>query len=133
MRIVQPHELSHVWPEVEGWIADAIGYGQGDENVLDVLLAVARGIYVLWWEPGKFALVVQVQHFPRQRIGCVLYLGGSDLEAIKQAVREDGLPWLRSQGVMALRVWGRKGWAKVLGMDQIGVILQSTVANGSLQ
>lgn len=132
MRIVQPHELAILWPQVEPWISAAIAEGQGDENATDVLVALARGLYMLWIEPDKFAAVVQLSVFPRQRVATVLYLGGSDLDAMKRLLREEGIPWARAQGIDVLRVWGRAGWERVLGLERKGVILQADL-RGTLQ
>lgn len=130
--IVPPHELASVWPKVKGWIADAISHGQGDENLLDVLIAVARGQYLLWHEPEKFAGVVQVGRFPRQIVATILYCGGSDLSAMKAAI-EQARPWCEANGIQAIRILGRKGWERVLDMTRKGVILQVDLARGALQ
>ena len=123
MILVPLDQLSTVWPQVEGWIASAIDYGQGDENALDVLIALAQGRYLLFHEPKKFALVGQIQTYPRQKIGVVLYAGGGDLEAIRKGL-EEMKPWCKAQGIAALRVWGRRGWEKALSMTRKGYILQ---------
>lgn len=125
-RLVQPQELSDVWPECEPWIAAAIACGQGDENALDVLIALARGQYLLWHERGKFAAVVQVQKFPRQTVAQILYCGGTGLQEMQAAV-EAGREWCKANGISQLRVWGRKGWEKVFNMTRKGVILQTAV------
>lgn len=123
MVIVQPNELANVWPQVIGWIESAIKYAQGDENALDVLIALARGQYILFHEPGKFALVGQVQTYPRQKIGTVLYCGGDDLVAIREGFKQ-AIPWCKANGITGMRVWGREGWERLFDMTRIGVILQ---------
>lgn len=134
MRIVQPHELSDIWPKVQGWIEEAIEYGQGDENALDVLIGISRGAYVLWYEPEKFAGVVQIVRYPRQTVATVLYAGGSGLEEIRQAFSREGLSWAQAGGIDCVRIWGRKGWERLLGMKSIGAIMQLDLrAQGGLQ
>lgn len=132
MRIVPPHELANEWPRVSPWIEEAMAYGQGDENLLDVLLGISRGQYLLWADE-RFAGVVQICQFPRQRVATVLYAGG-DLEAMKAAIQTEGYPWCKSTGIDVLRIWGRKGWERALGMSRKGVIMQLDFrAQGSLQ
>lgn len=126
MILVQPQDLANVWPKVVGWIESAIEHGQGDENALDVLIAIARGQYLLFHEPGKFALVGQIQTFPRQKIAMVLYCGGGDLLAIKKSF-DDMQPWCKSNGIAAIRVWGRQGWERVLDLTRKGMILQMEI------
>ena len=126
MILVQPDQLANVWPQVSGWLASAIERGQGDENALDVLISIARGHYLLFHEPGKFALVGQVQNYPRQKVGVVLYCGGGDLLAIRDAF-EEMKPWCKANGISVIRVWGRQGWERALGLARVGVILQESV------
>lgn len=133
MRIIQPQELSEYWPKVQGWIEEAIEYGQGDESSLDVLLALARGQYLLWYAE-EFAGVVQVVKFPRQTVATVLYAGGSNLEGMKKAILDEGVSWCRASGIDCVRIWGRNGWERVLGIPRKGVIMQLDLrAQGALQ
>ncbi len=124
MNIVQIKDLTNVWPEVRPWICDAIEYGQGDENELDVFMALAQARYALFHEPGKFAAVVQVAQYPRQQVATILYAGGpGQLESMRDAL-EATKPWCKQNGITTLRVFGRKGWERVLGMVKKGVVLQ---------
>jgi len=126
MIIVQPQDLANTWPKVEGWIAAAVAEGQGDENALDVLIAIARGVYLLWYEEGKFCGVVQIQHLPRQKVATVIYCGGSGLDEIRQAF-EEGKLWAKANGIHVVRTHGREGWKRALGLKAVGVILQETL------
>lgn len=133
MHIVQLHQLADAWSEVEGWVKDALAYGPGDESATDVLIRLARGEYACFHEPGRFAWVLQIQQQPRQKVCAVLYLGGKDLEAIMKAVHEHGIPWAQSQGCTSIRVWGRDGWQRALGMKRVGAILQLDISKKVLQ
>lgn len=136
MRIVQPHELPEIWTQVRAWITDAIQYGQGDENADDILIALARGVYCLWYEPGEFAGVVQVFRHPRQTVATVLYAGGESnvLLKMKAAILKDGIEWCRANGISCIRIWGREGWERVLGIPRKGIIMQLDLrAQGGLQ
>jgi hypothetical protein len=124
--LVTPDRLADTWPAVAPWIAEAINRreGGGDENLIDVLLAIARGHYALWWEPGKFAAVAQIVNHPRQRVATILYCGG-ELESLLQ-MYESARRWCRQNGIDVIRIWGRAGWERALGMKRIGVILQES-------
>lgn len=122
MKPVTPEGLHQAWPRVEKWIADAVKVNQGDESLLDVLIFIARGAYLLFEGP-TYAVVGQVQHYPQHTVGMILYCGGSDLSAIAQGF-EDGKRWCKANGISVLRTHGRAGWAKALNLTQIGVILQ---------
>lgn len=126
MILVQPQDLANVWPKCEGWISEAVKVNQGDENLLDVLIALARGHYLLWFEPNRFAAVVQVISHPRQKVATVLYLGGSGLEQMPQLF-EEGKLWCRANGISVIRTFGREGWQRAIGLKRVGVILQTEV------
>ena len=120
--VVGAEQLATIWPQVAPWIARAVEQNQGDENLLDVLVALARGQYVLV-AAEKYAAVLQVTKFPRQTVCTVLYCGGSDLPAMKQAF-EAGCEWAKMNGISVVRIYGRKGWQRALGAYSSGVCLQ---------
>lgn len=121
--IVPPNKLADVWPEVAPWIEDAIAFNGGDENLLDVLIALARGQYTLWHQPGRFVGVIQIVQFPRQTVATVIYCGGVDLKGIALAF-EYGKRWARENGIAVIRTYGRPGWEKLLGLKRRGVALE---------
>jgi alkanesulfonate monooxygenase SsuD/methylene tetrahydromethanopterin reductase-like flavin-dependent oxidoreductase (luciferase family) len=125
VKLVTAAELSQVWPRVSAWIESAVKANQGDENLLDVLIAIARGQYLLF-EGDTYAVVGQVQVYPQQKVGMILYCGGSGLNPIQTAF-EDAKHWCSANGISVLRTFGRPGWAKVLGLEQVGVILQTKI------
>ena len=125
MMLVPHFELANVWPQVEKWLADAVKINQGDENLFDVGMAINEGRYELWWEPGKFAAVVQIQEFPRQRVAVLLYAGGV-LEAFREMYGE-AKRVAKARGIDVIRTWGRPGWERALGMKRVGVILQESL------
>lgn len=111
-----------MWPEVWPWLESAVAYGQGDEDVNDVAVAIYNARYELWHEPGKFAAVSELAHHPRQNVATILYAGG-DLDAFREHF-DEAKELARKRGASALRIWGRAGWEKVFGMKRIGIILQ---------
>lgn len=124
--LIPPEQLTDVLPEAIPWIEKAVKVNQGDENMLDVLAALCRNQYSLWYVPGVFAAVVQTLRQPRQTVTTILYAGGEDTDAIRQSF-EFGKKWAKENGIDVLRVWGREGWEKVLGLKRVGVILQVEV------
>ena len=128
-------DLPHVLPECIDFLRQATGetagkaVNCGDEILDDVLIALADGFYTLWLEPGKFAAVVEIRNFPRQRVATIVYCGGSDLDCIKGCF-EHGRQWCREHDVQVLRVYGREGWERLLGLERIGVVLQTRVTHG---
>lgn len=124
---VKPEDLSDVWAEVAPWIAQAVEVNQGDENLTDVLIALARGQYALWHEPKTFAAVSRIERWPRQTVGTIVYLGGKDLPAIERAFEEAKM-FAKANKIDVIRVFGRPGWERLLGLERKGVILQVAVS-----
>jgi hypothetical protein len=124
--LIPAEQLTDVLPEALPWIEKAVRMNQGDENTLDVLAALCRNQYSLWYVPGVFAAVVQVVRYPRQSVATILYAGGDGLEAIKHSF-EFGKKFAKEHNIDVLRVWGREGWEKLLDLKRVGVILQVTI------
>lgn len=122
MKLVSKYDLGRVWPQVFDWLDSAVKVNQGDENIFDVGMALNSGVYELWHEEGKFAAVVQIQHFPRQRVAVIAYAGG-DLDAFKKMYSE-AKALARERGCSVIRTCGRAGWQRALGLKRVGFILQ---------
>jgi hypothetical protein len=125
MMLVPHFELEAVWPQVQLWLAEAVKHNQGDEDLIDIACAIDQGRYELWFEPGKFAAVVQVIDFPRQRVATLLYAGGV-LTSLREMYGE-AKRIAKDRGINVIRVWGRQGWERALGMKRVGVILQEAL------
>ena len=117
-------QLSDAWPACAPWLAKALEHGQGDENLTDILIALARGTYGLWMA-SDHCTVVQVMKYPRQSVLTILYVGGS-LDAIARSFKF-AQEYCKANGIEVIRVWGRAGWERVLGLERIGVISQVRV------
>jgi hypothetical protein len=102
-----------------------VSENQGDESLLDVLIALAQGKYSLWVSPDVCA-VLQVLTYPQQKVLLVAYAGGQGLDAMAKAF-EFAKGLARENKIDVVRVFGRQGWEKVLGIKRVGVILQVEV------
>jgi len=122
LSIVRTDELAEVWPKIAHHIEAAIEHGQGDEQALDVLLACARGRYFLATDGANLACVFEYVKHPKQTVVTLLYAGGA-LDACFRAFQW-AKEYCKANGVDVLRVWGRPGWQRVLGLEPIGAIMQ---------
>lgn len=122
LALVPQDALADVWPRIAHFIEAALEHGQGDESATDVLLSCARSQYLLVTDGESMAAVFQYVKHPRQSVVTLLYAGGS-IDACYRAF-EFAKDFFRSQGVQALRIWGRPGWKRVLGLETIGEIMQ---------
>ena len=120
MNLVPLNKLADTWPHVEAWLARAVEQNLGDENLLDVLIAIAQNRYSLWYEPDRFALVTQIQEYPRQKVIVLLYAGAPEGSG---AVERFKLLWeqerdtLKAAGITKVRMYGLRDWGKVLNVD----------------
>jgi hypothetical protein len=118
MRLIPLHKLADTWPHVEGWLRRAVEQNLGDENLLDVFIALAQNRYSLWYEPERCALVTQIQEYPRQKVIALLYAGAPEgsgaVERFKElwAQERDAL---RGAGITCVRAYGLRDWGKALG------------------
>lgn len=122
---VSLENLADTWPKVQPWIESAVAYSQGDENLADVLGALWREKYALWTDGESMAAIVQLVKFPRQLVLTIMYAGGS-LDACYRAF-EFAKVFCKQRKINAIRVWGRPGWQKALGLEVIGAIMQVRV------
>lgn len=117
MTIVPLNKLADVWPHVEGWLQRAVEQNLGDENLLDVLIALAQNRYSLWYEPDRCALVTQIQEYPRQKVIMLLYAGAPEgsgaVELFKQLWGQER-QMLRAAGITRVRMFGRRDWGTAL-------------------
>lgn len=120
MNLVPLHKLADVWPLVEGWLGPAVNQNLGDENLLDVFIALAQNRYSLWYEPERCALITQIQEYPRQKIIVLLYAGAPEgsgaVECFKELWTQERES-LRAVGITRVRMYGLRDWGKVLGVE----------------
>lgn len=120
MNIVPLHKLADVWPEVEAWLSKAVEQNLGDENLLDVLVALAQNRYSLWYEPQRCALITQIQEYPRQKVIVLLYAGAPEgsgaVERFKELWAQERES-LRVAGITRVRMYGLRDWGKALGVE----------------
>jgi hypothetical protein len=116
MTIVPINKLADVWPHVESWLARAVEQNLGDENLLDVFIAIAQNRFSLWYEPDRCALVTQIQEYPRQKVMALLYVGapeGSGAVTLLKLLLEQERAALKAVGITQLRAYGLRDWGTV--------------------
>lgn len=115
------HAIDMVWRYVEPHLKRAI-IQQDEYTPEEVRSNLRRAKSQLWAslnDDGQIeaALVTQIKKTADGRLYCLLQAcGGDNLEGWSKylpAVEE----WARSKGCDEMRVYGRRGWAKVLGYE----------------
>ncbi len=118
--LIPAGHVGAVWHLAEPHLRRALSYADGEFTLEDVRKLMEEGRFQLWmgWDLGRRqavgAGVTEIFDYPRRRV-CFLVLWASE------APRATWLPclktveqWAAAQGCIAMRLLGRKGWARVL-------------------
>lgn len=108
------------WPRLWEMLRPAVERG-GEHTEKSVLTALLHGGMVLWVDServdtAKAAIVTAWCDYPAGRVGFVLFAGGEDAQTWAPIAADVLSAWARSMGCKELRLVGRKGWSKLLGM-----------------
>jgi hypothetical protein len=130
---VRSADVPAAWPVVEPLLRPAM-QRCGEMKMEDLRSALAAGRFFLWVAlvegTLKAAAVTEVAETIAGRIVCIVACGGRD--------RAEWLPLLkliedygREKGCARMRIYGRKGWARVLpGYRVTRVILEKELVDG---
>lgn len=108
------------WPRLWNLLQEAVERG-GEHTERSVLTALLHGGMVLWIDTDRLdtaqtALVTAWCDFPAGRIGYVQFAGGADAQRWACEAADVLSAWARGMGCKELRLIGRKGWGRLLGM-----------------
>ena len=113
---VPPGNLAEVWPKVESLIREAMRRGNLS-RFSDVVQSLADGHSTLWvaCEDQEIiaAAVARIAQTEWRRVCEIVALGGKD-RGKWLSFEPEIERWAREQSCSAMRIMGRKGWAKVL-------------------
>jgi hypothetical protein len=108
------------WPRIWTLLYPAVERG-GEHTERSVLTALLHGGMVLWIDSTDLAqaqavVVTSWCDYPAGRIGFVQFAGGSDAAAWIRRTEAALIAWAQSMGCKELRLIGRKGWGRLLGL-----------------
>ena len=105
------------WPYVVGWIGKAIERACNNGSLADIERDVCAGLDLLWIAmvngKAKGALVTSILHDGNRKVCVVLAFGGPGLIRHVKHLRTVER-WAKSDGCQAVRIYGRRGWSRVL-------------------
>ena len=113
-----PNDLLSVWPHVRDFIQRGLDEGS-DYTIQEIFDGLIDRDMQLWvYEPDtiRAAMVTTLQNKNGRRWCLLLVVGGSHMGEWSEYLpfMEE---WARSNGCDEMRVYGRRGWSKVLGYD----------------
>lgn len=103
-------------PHVRHWIESAYLKGNGDSTAEDTIERIRSGRALLWVSHKNHrllgAVVTEVWQEPKKRLCVILCAGGISFASWKSkiSVIEE---YARSEKCDAVRIYGRKGWARM--------------------
>lgn len=117
--VAAPHIPAH-WARLWGLLEPAVTHG-GEHTEGSVLTALLHGGMVLWIDAERIedahaAVVTAWCDYPAGRIGYVQFAGGTDARLWTDDAVRVLMTWAQSMGCKELRLIGRKGWGRLLGM-----------------
>lgn len=138
MRLLKPkwHETPHWWPQVEGWITEALTHGGVTLYPRDIYDGLTSRNMKLWLVVSGDVLwgccVTQLVNYQRMRCLNILVVGGRDVDSWEHFYRdiEDYAALLECDGV---EFGGRGGWsrkAKLCGFNPVMTIYRKMLSDG---
>lgn len=123
--LVPREALALAWPEVVGFLAPALTYTDGRENLVDLYRRLAEGRAQLWVgldpepedpeNPGiKAAAITCMVVYARDKALRIEYCGGETMEGWQASMIALWERFALDQGAGRLELFGRKGWAREL-------------------
>ena len=114
---MNPEEVEEHWEEIESHLARCTEYSEGELEPEDFKTYLLNEQMQLWIAIDDneilAAMVTQIVVYPQKRVLRIVAIGGGQM-----ARWISFLPGLEElamdQGCVAMEVWGRKGWLKIL-------------------
>ena len=115
LRCYRSNEIDSIWPKAKPLIKKALDMGS-NYSLDEVYMGLCRSDMQLWMWGHDAALVTSIQNSKGKCYCLLLALGGKALSEWFQyfPLVEN---WARDEGAEEMRIYGRRGWAKVTGYD----------------
>jgi hypothetical protein len=114
---VVPEHFEDVWSKISHFLEPALDDTMGLLSIDDLRIICKTGASQLWvvtksgYAVGAF--VTKVQQAPKFKILDIEYLGGIDFQTWGIDLMKEFEKNAKEQGITAMRICGRKGWAKL--------------------
>jgi hypothetical protein len=113
--------VKQVWPDVVEYLRGAAEYTHGRYEVEDILDSITDYDYTLWIafnEEGiKGAVVTNFSDYPRKRMLCMQFCGGTQLDLWKGPMLSLLQKWAFDNDCDGVEATARLGWSKIFKSD----------------
>ena len=108
---VDPQMVGRVWFRVRGMIAAALTRGNSDVKIEQVENDLASGLMLLWLGvDGKNIISAGITQLTTDKVCTLVAYGGRREDHLLETIEQ----YARDEGCNKLRIYGRKGWSRVL-------------------
>lgn len=118
---VLKEDLPTVWPQIIGYMRDAVSYTSGKyavDDVLDLLHAGSRVLWIAYDDSGiKGAVVSCINQYPRKRYLCLEFCGGDEGYTWKSDMLRTLQRWAKDTECDGIEGLGRIGWERIFKLD----------------
>lgn len=126
-------DIDLVWEQCVPYLKRALEYSDGKYSLESIKKGLESRSMQLWiYMKGdiKACMVTQIVNYPIKKVCLIMFLGGSLMHEwlrFMTMIEE----WSRSNKCDAMEIYGRPGWAKVLGWEQIHVVIRKNLHESS--
>lgn len=124
---VAPQHVAALWPAVEKYVTDSLEFAQGvflPEDIRKFCIETKMQMWIATRDDDVLAAVItEITDYPRMRVCAVPFIGGRDLRAWFRKMLHTVEAWSKEMGCTAMQGGARRGWGKLAGMDEVGVVL----------
>lgn len=123
---VQPEQLRELWPQIEPKLKKALSRG-GAWDTIDIAERVLKGSAQIWgtWDGEiKSVWVTSISVYHTKKVCDILACGGEGLYELSPYIKNVET-WAKENDCESVRIYGRKGWEKVLSdYQKIAIVLE---------
>ena len=117
--LVPEKAIGHVWKDVEGILDKAVDTIKDKSKVIDILIGIYEGIYVLWVvldDEDKIvaAFTTRLIAYPRRKALAVDWVGGTQMKEWEDQWVDTMKRYANELDCSHIEGYGRKGWGREL-------------------
>ncbi len=121
----RPEHIPEIWSDVKDFIQSAL-IDNGHLTIEDIYNNLLLGHYQLWTpfsDHIQAAFVTAIYDVRGVKNCTIIACGGTNLDSWKHFMK-DVEDWAREDGCTSIKIYGRRGWAKIFGFDIVSTELR---------
>ncbi len=112
--LIPPRDVEGLWPVAEPFIIAGCEQGEADpEKLKQQAMDGDADLWIAWSDRCEAAAVTKMMDAPKGQVCLIDAFGAENLNAVRPLLPQ-WAEWAKSQGCVALRIYGRMGWQRVM-------------------